>query len=37
MAETLMRVHTHTHTQGDLTDKKETSIKNALLMIDKKR
>ena len=36
MAETLMRVHTHTHTQGNLINKKETSIKDALLMIDKR-
>ena len=32
MAETLVRVHTH----GNLTDKKETSIKNALLIIYRK-
>ena len=32
MAETLMRVHT----QGNLIDKKEISMKNALLMIDRK-
>ena len=36
MAETLARVHTHTHTQGDLINKKEISIKYALLMIDRK-
>ena len=36
MAETLMRVHTHTHTQGNLINEKEISIKNALLMIDKR-
>ena len=39
MAKTVARVHTHTHThthtQGDLINKK-TSIKNALLMIDRK-
>ena len=32
MAETLERVHT----QGNLIDKKEISIKDALLMIDKR-
>ena len=36
MAETLVRVHTHTHTQGNLINKKEISIKHALLMIDKR-
>ena len=34
MAETLMRVHTHTH--GNLINKKETSIKYALLIINKR-
>ena len=33
MAETLVRVHTHT---CNLINKKEISIKNALLMIDKR-
>ena len=33
MAESLARVHTHTHTQGNLINKKEISIKNALLNI----
>ena len=32
MAKTVARVCTH----GNLTNKKETSIKNALLMIDKR-
>ena len=32
MTETLMRVHT----QGNLTNKKEISIRYALLMIDKR-
>ena len=32
MAETLMRVHTH----GNLINKKETSIKYALLIINKR-
>ena len=32
MAETLVRVHT----QGNLINKKEISIKHALLMIDKR-
>ena len=40
MAETLVRVHTHTHThthtQGNLINEKEISIKNALLVIDRK-
>ena len=36
MAETLVRVHTHTHTQGNLTNKKEISMRNALLVIDRK-
>ena len=35
--ETVARVHTHTHTQGNLINKKETSIKNALLNIQIKR
>ena len=34
MAKTLMRVHTHTH--GNLINKKLTSIKMLLLMINKK-
>ena len=29
--ETVARVHTHTHTQGNLINRKETSIKYALL------
>jgi len=31
--ETVARVHTHTHTQGNLINKKQTSIKYALLNI----
>ena len=34
MAETLVRVHIHT--QGNLINKKEISMKNALLVIDRK-
>ena len=34
MDKTLVRVHTHTH--GNLINEKEVSIKNALLMIDKR-
>ena len=34
-SEMLETVHTHTHTQGNLINKKQ-SIKNALLMIDKR-
>ena len=37
MAETVARVHTHTHTQCDLINEKEISIKNALLNIQIKR
>ena len=29
--------HTHTHTQANLINKKETSMKNALLVIKKDR
>ena len=36
MVETLARVHTHTHTQGNLIDKIETSIEYALLMLERK-
>ena len=32
MAEMLARVHTHTHTQGNLINEKISSIKNALLI-----
>lgn len=34
MSESVARVHTHTHTQCNLINKKQ-SMKNALLMIDK--
>ena len=37
MARTLVRVHTHTHTQGNLINEKEISMNYALLMINKKR
>jgi len=33
MAESLVRVHTHTHTQGNLVNEKQTSIKSALLNV----
>mgnify|MGYP003484880975 CR=1 FL=1 len=36
MPEMLVRVHTHTHTQGNLIDRKSISIKMLLLMINKK-
>jgi len=33
MAESLVRVHTHAHTHGNLINEKETSMKYALLKI----
>ena len=36
MAEMLVGVHTHTHTQGNLIDKKEISIEYALLILERK-
>ena len=36
MAETLERVHTHTHTHSNLINKKETSMKYALLVMNRK-
>ena len=35
MIKTLARVHTHTHTQGNLINRKEISMNNALLVINK--
>jgi len=37
MAESLVRVHTHTHTQGNLINKTKISIEYALLNIQIKR